>query len=85
MQTELVCSDLLYTCNEVQSQKSTFTCNEVHLSCTFENVTKYRYFVIFFLALLFSAIVGRCRLHVMAPGSNSANKNAIKPIEMPGL
>ena len=48
---------LLYTCNEVQSQKSTFTCNEVHLSCTFENVTKYRYFVMCFLALLFLAIV----------------------------
>ena len=67
---------LLYTCNEVQSQKSTFTCKEVQLSCTFENVTKYRYFVICFSALLFLSIVARCRLHVMAPGSNSANKNS---------
>ena len=48
---------LLYTCNEVQSQKSTFTCNEVHLRCTFENVTKYSYFVICFSVLLFLAIL----------------------------
>ena len=47
---------LLYTCNEVKSQKSTFTCNEVHLRCTFENVTKYSYFVICFSALLFLVI-----------------------------
>ena len=45
------------TCNEVQSQKITFTCNEVHLRCTFENVTKYSYFVICFSALLFFAIL----------------------------
>ena len=38
-------------------KKSTCSCNEVHLSCTFENVTKYRYFVICFLALLFLAII----------------------------
>ena len=45
---------------------------------TFENVTKYQLqkIVICFLALLFLAIIGRCRLHVMAPGSNSANKNS---------
>ena len=65
---------LLYTRDEVQSRKS--TCNEVHLSRTFENVRKYRCFVICFLALLFSAIVGRYRLHAMVPGSNSANKNS---------
>ena len=33
-------SILLYTCNEVQPQKSTFTRNEVHSSRTFEKVTK---------------------------------------------
>ena len=67
---------LLYTCNEVQSQKSTFTCNEVHLRCTFENVTKYSYFVIcFYSVFIFGNIVGRCRLHIMAPDRNSAYRN----------
>ena len=43
---ELVCNEVnalryfTYTCNEVQSPKSTFTCNEVHLRCTFENAIK---------------------------------------------
>ena len=32
--------------------------------------------MICFLALLFLAIVGRCRLHGMAPDRNSANKNS---------
>ena len=58
---ELVCNEVnllryftrvdyftLCNCNRVQSHKSTFTCNEVHLSCTLENVTNYQYCVICF-------------------------------------
>ena len=30
-----------FTLYEVQSQKNTFTCNEVHLRYTFENETQY--------------------------------------------
>ena len=47
----------IQVCNKVQYRTSTFTCtDEVHWSCTFANITKYPYFVIF-LALLFLAIV----------------------------
>ena len=64
----------------MESPKITFTCNEVHLRCTFENVTKYRYFVIcFFSVIIFADCLlyhGRCHLHFMVPGSNLANKNS---------
>ena len=48
----------------------------VHLRCTFESThILWLVFQCYFQYIIFGNIVGRCRLHIMAPDRNSAYRN----------